>query len=60
MFVEEGGISPLEDRIIGKEYNYENKDIAKLHEMARLVIADLEDIFYSAVSRAISDCFKGE
>ncbi|MGL5956789.1 MAG: hypothetical protein ACRC0X_09390 [Brevinema sp.] len=48
---------PLEDRIIGKEYD---RDVANQHEMARLVMADLEDIFYSAVCRAISDTFGGE
>lgn len=49
---------PLEERIIGKDYN--EIDIAYQHEMARLVMADLEDIMCSAVVRAISDTFGGE
>ena len=36
------------------------EDIAEQHERARLVIADLEDIFYSAVIRAIGDTFGGD
>ena len=46
---------PLE-MIIGQE-NHEI-DIAKQHEQARIAMADLEDLFYSAVCRAISDMFK--
>lgn len=40
--------------VIGQipEYN-----IAEKHEMARLVMADLEDLFYSAIVRAIGDVF---
>ena len=45
---------PLE-MIIGQE-NYEI-DIAKQHEQARLVMADLEDLFYSAVVKAGGDLF---
>ena len=34
------------------------EDIAEQHERARLVMADLEDIFYSAMIRAVGDVFK--
>lgn len=43
--------------IIGK---IKEPDISRLHEQTRLAMADLEDIMYSAMCRAISDCFKSE
>ena len=45
---------PLE-MIIGQD-NHEI-DIAKQHEQARIVMADLEDLFYSAVAKAVGDLF---
>ena len=46
---------PLE-MIIGQD-NHEI-DIAKQHEQARIVMADLEDLFYSAVAKAVGDLFR--
>jgi len=53
LFIEED--NPL-NMIIGQE-GIGRMSVADQHEQARLVMADLEDIMYSAVVRAISDCF---